>query len=90
MISAEDRRVLAFIAAQPLVLSAHVRVLLGEDGTDADTRLAALVAGGLVRRDRLNSQPDTFRITSKGLGVGTERVGSSLVESGDGRLVAEG
>ncbi|MDQ6821459.1 MAG: hypothetical protein M3076_14185 [Actinomycetota bacterium] len=65
--SAEARKVLAFIAGQQLVLGAHVRALLRAGGADADARLTALVAAGLVRRDRLYSEPDTFRITSKGL-----------------------
>jgi hypothetical protein len=67
VISAEEQRLLVFIAAQDLVLGAHVRSLLEAEGIDADAALAALVAGGLVRRERLHSQPHAFRITRKGL-----------------------
>ncbi len=74
LISAEVRKVLAFIAGQQLVLGAHVRVLLQAEGSDAGACLVALVAGGLVRRDRLHNQPDAFRITSKGL----SELGSSV------------
>ena len=70
-----DREVLAFAATQRLMLVVHVQALLHESGDVAKRRLDALVAAGLLIRERVfRAQPPWYQITRSGL----EAIGSEL------------
>lgn len=63
-----DRGVLAFAAADHLVLAEQVALLLGTDADVARKRLARLEVAGLIRRTRmLAADRGCYQITSAGL-----------------------
>jgi len=74
-LSERDVEVLRFAAEHRLVLSDHVRVLLGVSSATAQSRLRALVkARLLVREPVFAGHPACFQITRAGLGL----IGSQL------------
>jgi len=73
--SDEDREVLTFAAAQPVILVAHVALLLGLDVDVARERLERLKTAGLLVHSRVSTaEPGCYQITPAGL----DAIGSEL------------
>jgi hypothetical protein len=69
-VTARDRSVLRFIAAQRFVLACHVNSLLGRDPVVAYRRLAGLVEAGLLSYRRIfHAEPGAFMVTNGGLAM---------------------
>jgi hypothetical protein len=64
-----DRKILAFVATQQLVVAAHVQTLLADDtGRHTEKSLATLAAAGQLRRGRFfPCDPGHYQITTAGL-----------------------
>ena len=75
LVTNRDRELLAFIAAHPFVLAAHVQAWLGPCMSVCYRRLQALVDAGLLSYRRIfHAQPGCYQITNGGL-----RVASSVL-----------
>src|SRR5947209_10865196 len=74
-ITERDRELLAFVAAHPFVLAAHVRAWFGAGRSVCYRRLQALTDAGLLSFRRIfHAQPGCYQATNGGLGL----AGSSL------------
>ncbi len=74
-ITERDRRLLAFAAEQPFVLTAHIAALLAISPSAASARLRALSAGGYLTDARpLHLEPRLYQVTRSGLRAAGSRL----------------